>query len=130
MPKKISKEYKDVSGAKNVPADIAFYLWAETDNLLGFIEKNRLTGTFKFESSTEEATGHFKDGLLHREDGPAYHIPGVLRLWFRNGLLHREGGKPALDAPINNQRHCYENGIRTKQRKQPTSGSSPVEDTP
>lgn len=36
-----------------------------------------------------------KDGLLHREGGPAY-VNGSTQIWFLNGLLHREGG-PAME---------------------------------
>jgi hypothetical protein len=40
-------------------------------------------------------TEYFQEGKLHREDGPAYDTNIVSR-WFYNGLLHRENG-PAVE---------------------------------
>lgn len=34
---------------------------------------------------------HYKDGLLHREDGPAVLLPNGDVFFYQNGLLHREG---------------------------------------
>lgn len=34
---------------------------------------------------------HYKDGLLHREDGPAVLSPNGDVFFYQNGLLHREG---------------------------------------
>jgi hypothetical protein len=34
---------------------------------------------------------HYKDGLLHREDGPAVVLPNGDAFFYQNGLLHREG---------------------------------------
>jgi len=44
----------------------------------------------------------YKDGLRHREDGPAV-IVGDSKFWYYNGLLHREDG-PAIISP---------NGVKT-----------------
>jgi len=38
---------------------------------------------------------HYRNGLLHREDGPAIIGPGGYQEWYRNGELHREDG-PAV----------------------------------
>lgn len=37
-----------------------------------------------------------KEGLLHREDGPAEMRTNGCHLYYKNGLLHREGGLPAM----------------------------------
>ena len=39
---------------------------------------------------------YYKDGLLHREDGPAREFPSGDKLWFLNGKPHRVDG-PAHD---------------------------------
>jgi len=53
----------------------------------------------------------YKDGFLHREDGPAIEYPDGSKEWYKNGLLHREVG-PAIEFTngsklwyFNNQRH-------------------------
>lgn len=38
----------------------------------------------------------FKDGLLHREDGPAVEWFNVDKWWYIDGKLHREDG-PAIE---------------------------------
>jgi hypothetical protein len=38
---------------------------------------------------------HFKNGLLHREDGPARILPEGCTFWYKDGKLHRENG-PAV----------------------------------
>ena len=43
-----------------------------------------------------------KDGLLHREDGPARIYTNGTRQWFKNGFLHRDDG-PAVEA---NYEYC------------------------
>ena len=40
-------------------------------------------------------TRFFKDGLLHRLDGPAIISPDRAEYWYKDGKLHREGG-PAV----------------------------------
>ncbi len=37
-----------------------------------------------------------RNGLAHREDGPAYEWADGTRSWYRNGLAHREDG-PAYE---------------------------------
>ena len=37
-----------------------------------------------------------KDGLLHREDGPAVVYYNGDKIWYKNGLCHREDG-PAVE---------------------------------
>jgi hypothetical protein len=37
----------------------------------------------------------YKDGKLHREDGPAIYFPLGVEMWYMHGLLHREDG-PAI----------------------------------
>ena len=38
----------------------------------------------------------YKNGKLHREDGPAIEYADGTRLWFKNGKYHREDG-PAIE---------------------------------
>jgi len=38
----------------------------------------------------------YRDGRLHREDGPAIERSGGTCLWYRDGRLHREDG-PAIE---------------------------------
>ena len=50
----------------------------------------------------------FKDGLLHREDGPAIEFPDGCKYWIVNGAYHREDG-PAIEFS-NGERYYYLNG--------------------
>ena len=57
----------------------------------------------------------FKDGKVHREDGPAY-ISNIVRRaerWYKNGLLHREGG-PAMTFS-NGSKEWFRYGVRTRE---------------
>ena len=38
----------------------------------------------------------YRDGKLHREDGPAVECADGYKSWYRNGKLHREDG-PAIE---------------------------------
>ena len=38
----------------------------------------------------------YKDGVLHREDGPAIEMTNGDKYWYINGMLHREDG-PAVE---------------------------------
>jgi hypothetical protein len=40
----------------------------------------------------------FKEGKIHREDGPASECPDGTRFWYKEGKLHREDG-PAREYP-------------------------------
>ncbi|MEJ2031696.1 MAG: hypothetical protein P8Y63_01350 [Deltaproteobacteria bacterium] len=48
--------------------------------------------------STSRAVMWRRDGLLHREDGPAYERADGTRRYYKQGLLHREDG-PAVVHP-------------------------------
>ena len=39
----------------------------------------------------------YKDGISHREDGPAIICSNCTKSWYKNGALHREDG-PAIVA--------------------------------
>lgn len=39
----------------------------------------------------------YKDGIIHREDGPAIIYTSGRKEWLQNGFLHREGG-PAIES--------------------------------
>lgn len=50
----------------------------------------------------------YKDGVIHREDGPAIEYPNGAQAWIQNGKLHRLDG-PAL-IPIKDPGSWYRNG--------------------
>lgn len=52
----------------------------------------------------------YRNGLRHREDGPATVYPNGSKMWFKNDLLHRDDG-PALDA-ADGSKFWYQNGLR------------------
>jgi hypothetical protein len=39
---------------------------------------------------------YYRQGVLHREDGPAVVHPDGTCLWFRHGILQREDGPPVV----------------------------------
>ena len=73
----------------------------------------------RYEAIPDGFTGHvvdmngttwwFKDGKLHREDGPAVIQANGYKAWYKEELRHREGG-PAVIHP-NGLKLFYENGI-------------------
>jgi len=50
----------------------------------------------------------YKNGLKHREDGPAIEWTDGNKLWYQNGLVHREDG-PACEW-TNGDKEWYKNG--------------------
>jgi predicted lipoprotein with Yx(FWY)xxD motif len=56
----------------------------------------------------------YRDGLLHREDGPALELPDGTRRWYRNGQLHREDG-PAVERH-DGTREWWVDGKRIKRK--------------
>ena len=51
----------------------------------------------------------YKNGLLHREDGPAIEGVDGLKAWFIKGKLHRKDG-PAVEWP-DGSKYWYKNGF-------------------
>ena len=51
----------------------------------------------------------YKDGKLHRENGPAIIYSDGKQYWFQNDKLHREDG-PAVNSPIDEYQAWYKNG--------------------
>ena len=52
----------------------------------------------------ENGTKHwYKDGELHREDGPAIEWKNGYKLWYKDGKQHRENG-PAIEF-VNGDKH-------------------------
>ncbi len=41
---------------------------------------------------TRGERGHYLNGMLHREDGPAIEYANGDKEWYQNGQLHREDG--------------------------------------
>lgn len=70
------------------------------------MEKIRDGKTGRFEE--DGRVSYYKDGLLHREEGPAREWPNGDKLWFLNDKLHRVDG-PAHDT--NNLKIWYLNGV-------------------
>ncbi len=61
-------------------------------------------GSYKFDNMTV----HYKNNVLHREDGPAIeHVNGT-KEWYVNGELHREDG-PAIEFD-GGQKRWFKNG--------------------
>ena len=54
---------------------------------------DNFTGIFKF--TFDDAIRFYKNGRLHREDGPAIIYSSGSKFWYLNGLRHRESG-PAV----------------------------------
>jgi hypothetical protein len=56
---------------------------------------NKLNG---WHTDKEGTRRHYQNGLLHREDGPAFIYSTGTQAWFLNGEIHREDG-PAIIFP-------------------------------
>jgi len=55
----------------------------------------------------------YKDGLLHREDGPAVIFKDGTEYWYKAGQRHREGGPAILDR--NGDEWWYKDGLRHRE---------------
>jgi hypothetical protein len=58
---------------------------------------------------------YYKNGELHREDGPAIENASGVKFWYLNGQLHREDG-PACEWS-NNNKDWYLNGKKYSEEK-------------
>lgn len=64
-----------------------------------------------YEIRTKEGLIEFYlNGVLHREDGPAWYHIGGSRKWCQNGKLHREDGPAIID--VRGYLHWYIDGQR------------------
>ena len=54
----------------------------------------------------------FKDGMLHREDGPAV-IDSGDEYWYKDGKLHREDGPAVIHK--DGTKFWYKNGVRHRE---------------
>jgi hypothetical protein len=50
----------------------------------------------------------YRDGQLHRDDGPAIEHQDGYKAWYRDGQLHRDDG-PAIEHP-NGYKEWYRDG--------------------
>jgi antitoxin component YwqK of YwqJK toxin-antitoxin module len=50
----------------------------------------------------------YKNGELHRDDGPTIEYPSGRKAWYKNGQLHRENG-PAIECS-DGRKYWYKNG--------------------
>lgn len=55
----------------------------------------------------------FRDGKLHRDDGPAVECANGDKFWYRNGQLHRDDG-PAVESS-NGDNEWYHDGRRHRE---------------
>ena len=53
----------------------------------------------------------FKDGVLHKEDGPAMVTKDKTMSWFRHGKLHSYNDQPAITTP-DGFKAWYDTGVR------------------
>lgn len=70
--------------------------------LFNFLAKTKANGRFEF---PDHSVRYFKDGQLHRDDGPALEYANGDKAWYRDGQLHRDDG-PAVELP-NGDREWY-----------------------
>ena len=83
-------------------------------------------------------TYYYKDGKLHREDGPAEVISNAMELkkcWFLNGMLHRLDGPAATrntgDSVHNNyEEEFWINGVQVEWDTMCKVNTSPIEELP
>ena len=61
------------------------WAWEEFNKL----PVNQRTGCFRFTNGSKR---WYKEGKLHREDGPAFESVGGTKEWFKEGILHRLDG--------------------------------------
>ena len=55
------------------------------------------------------ATIWYKNGIVHRDDGPAVELPNGTREWYSEGVRHRDDGPAALISP-DGDRRWFEHG--------------------
>jgi len=56
-----------------------------------------------------ETKSWFKNGKLHKDDGPAIISTTGAKYWYQNGILHRLDG-PAVICPVGSQ-YWYKHGL-------------------
>ena len=55
----------------------------------------------------------YKNGLKHRDDGPAMEYDNGDKIWYKNGVRHRENG-PAVEWR-NGTKFWYKNGVKHRE---------------
>lgn len=83
------------------PLTVSWDLVKKEDIISWDPENDRLT--LKYESNIY----HFRNGILHREDGPAVESSSGTKIWYQNGYKHRDGGPAYI---IDNNREWYQFG--------------------
>lgn len=63
----------------------------------------------RIEDTVYGTVKHFKNGKLHREDGPAFESKDGTRVWYLNGELHRDN-EPAVEYP-DGTKFWYKDGV-------------------
>ena len=64
-----------------------------------------ISGGFKFEDGSKR---WYKDGKLHRDDGPAKIYVSGSKEWYKNGKLHRDNGPAYIS--FSGKKEWYKNG--------------------
>ena len=73
------------------------------------LQLHRTNGpAIEIEVNNTRTTSWYKNGLLHREGGPAVEWPNGLKAWWQNGEFHRSCG-PAIEWP-DGEREWWING--------------------
>lgn len=71
-----------------------------------FIDITSFTGVLK----TDNKISYYKNGNLHRDDGPAIEYSDGGKFWYKEGNLHREGG-PAREYSNGNKEWWIEGNL-------------------
>jgi hypothetical protein len=66
---------------------------------------DKFTGVIEYPDRTKK---WYKEGKVHRLDGPAVEYPSGLKYWYKEGILHRKNG-PAAEYP-NGEKHWLQEG--------------------
>lgn len=70
----------------------------------------------------------FKDGLLHREDGPAVIKKNGYKAWYKDGLRHREDGPAMIN--LDGSNYYYMNDKELKEKDYLEVLNCPIEELP
>ena len=70
--------------------------------------------TYEFIIGYKNVTRHYKDGVLHNQNGPATKSPCGYRAWWVNGRRHRTDG-PAVEYS-DGETEWYINGVRLSKK--------------
>jgi hypothetical protein len=81
--------------------------FSNSNSLIDYAESKKITGCLRLK---REAFYWYKEGKLHRIDGPAIEYKNGTKFWYLKGLRHREDG-PAVEYS-DGRKEWFQNGIR------------------